>query len=180
MLDDGQEDWIAAGLRAGNADAWRTLHDAYAGEVWRWVARSVGPHPADVADVVQEAMLAAARSARRFDASRGTLRQWLWGLVRIQVQLHFRNRQRHERWRQLRPVHTTAPPDDDDAEQVRLTLAELPGDYDALLTAKYLDGDAVETIAKREGLTPTAVRSKLARAREAFRRAFEKFRHPVK
>jgi RNA polymerase sigma-70 factor (ECF subfamily) len=38
-----------------------------------------------------------------------------------------------------------------------------------VLTAKYLDGESVENIANRERSTVTAVRSRLARARQAFR-----------
>jgi RNA polymerase sigma-70 factor (ECF subfamily) len=60
------------------------------------------------------------------------------------------------------------------AELVRLTLTALPVDYETLLTAKYLDGESVETIAERERSTEAAVRSKLARARQAFREAYEK------
>ena len=43
--------------------------------------------------------------------------------------------------------------------------------------AKYLDGKSVEELANAERSTTTAVRSKLARAREAFRRLFVS-RHP--
>ena len=44
-----------------------------------------------------------------------------------------------------------------------------------LLTAKYLDGLTVEGIALRQHASETAVRSKLARARQAFRLAFRKY-----
>ena len=57
---------------------------------------------------------------------------------------------------------------------VRATLVELPADYEQLLTAKYLDGESVYAIAVRERCTPVAIRSKLARARLAFREAYEK------
>jgi RNA polymerase sigma-70 factor (ECF subfamily) len=186
-MDEAQASDVVRGLRAGETDAWRRLYDAYAERVWRGVARLIGPHSADVADVVQEAMLAAARSVRSFDETKGTLWQWLWGIARTQVQLHFRKKQRHERWKELPaawsegsdPTQATALETAEIAAMVRCTLAELPGDYDSLLTAKYLDGEAVELIAGRERLTETAVRSKLARAREAFKRAFVKLKEKV-
>jgi RNA polymerase sigma-70 factor, ECF subfamily len=189
-MDEQQERDVVRGLREGKADAWRALYDAFAERVWRGVARLLGPHSADVADVVQETMLAAARSARSFDPARGSLWPWLWGIARLQVALHFRKQQRHDRlgpagdWLAANKARlgswldgTGAPPSAllESAELallVRTTLTELPGDYEALLTAKYLDGDSVEQIAGRERSTPTAVRSKLARAREAFRQAF--------
>jgi len=70
MLDEQHERRIAHGLRDGKTDAWQALYDAYAERVWRGVARLLGPHSTDVADVVQETMMAAARSAATFDAAR--------------------------------------------------------------------------------------------------------------
>jgi RNA polymerase sigma-70 factor, ECF subfamily len=58
---------------------------------------------------------------------------------------------------------------------VRATLTELPEDHELLLTAKYLDGDTVEGIALRERCSEAAVRSRLARARQAFRLAFRRY-----
>ena len=189
-MDEQQARDVARGLREGRADAWRSLYDAFAERVWCGVARLLGPHSADVADVVQETMLAAARSARTFDAERGSLWVWLWGIARIQVALHFRKQQRHDRLKQAGDWLSAsngrlarwldgsdaAPPDLLEAAElalfVRLTLTELSDDYAALLTARYLDGEEVEKIASRERSTETAVRSRLARAREAFRRAF--------
>src|SRR3954452_14671579 len=97
MLDDHHELRIAQGLREGKADAWQALYDAYAERVWRGVARLLGPRSADVADVVQETMLAAARSARTFDPAKGALWPWLWGIARLQVALHYRKQERHDR-----------------------------------------------------------------------------------
>jgi len=66
-MDDQQARAAIAGLRRGDPDAWRQLYDALAERLWREVARRLGPRPADVADVVQETMLAAAKSARNYD-----------------------------------------------------------------------------------------------------------------
>ena len=48
-------------------------------------------------------------------------------------------------------------------------FTELPAEYETVLTARYLDGESVEHIANLERSTVTAVRSRLARARQAFR-----------
>src|SRR5437868_14526716 len=98
-MDDQQECDIARGLRAGDAEAWRSLYDAYAARVWQAVARLMGPESADVADVVQETFLAAARSARTYDASRGSLWLWLWGIARRHVAIYYRKEKRHDRLR---------------------------------------------------------------------------------
>ncbi len=189
-MDEPEARDIVRGLREGSPDAWRALYDAFAVRVWHGVARLLGPNSADAADLVQETMLAAARSARTYDAASGSLWVWLWGIARMQVSLHFRKQQRHDRlkhagdWlaassgRLARWLDGVDPTPRDLLESaelaliVRLTLTELPDDYESLLTAKYLDGESVEQIAARERGTETAVRSKLARAREAFRQVF--------
>jgi RNA polymerase sigma-70 factor (ECF subfamily) len=190
-MDEQQEREVARGLRAGDADAWRALYDAYAERVWRAVARLMGADSADVADVVQETFLAAARSARGYDATRGPLWLWLWGIARRHVALHYRKEKRHDRLlRECRSQIADCRMKGDDslpsaisnlqsaldllaaaelATLVRATLTELPDEYESVLTAKYLDGESVECIASRERSTVTAVRSRLARARQAFR-----------
>jgi len=176
-MDEQQARDVVRGLREGQADAWRALYDAFAERVWGGVARLLGAQSADVADVVQETMLAAARSAHTFDPSRGALWPWLWGIARMQVALHYRKQQRHDRLKQagawldasngrlarwLEGVEP-APPELLEAAElavlVRTTLTELPDDYEALLTAKYFDGDSIEGIAGREKSTETAIRS---------------------
>ena len=179
---DADEHAIAAGLRAGSPDAWGRLHDLYAERVWRAVARLSGGCESAVADVVQETFLAAARSARAYDPARGGLWAWLFGVARTQTLLHLRKRARHGRERD--PAHASRLGTDsgggplgeilarESAELVRLTLLELPADYGRLLTLKYLLDVSVDDIARAERLGVVATRSKLARAREAFRAQF--------
>ena len=97
MLDERQERLIAQGLRDGKPDAWQALYDAYAERVWRGVARLLGSQSTDVADVVQETMMAAARSAGSFNPARGALWPWLWGIAHNLVALHFRKQDRRHR-----------------------------------------------------------------------------------
>jgi RNA polymerase sigma-70 factor (ECF subfamily) len=190
MLDEQQELLIAQGLREGKNSAWQALHDAYAERVWRGVARLLGPQTSDVADVVQETMMAAARSARAFDPARGSLWPWLWGIAHNHVALHLRKQERRNRLTKASAwlaasdgelLHwlegkEPAPPAvlaaAELATLVRATLSALSADYGMLLTARYLEGETVTQIAVREHATETAVRSRLARARTAFREAF--------
>ena len=179
-MDEQQEREVARGLSAGHPDAWRTFYDAFAERVWRAVARLMGPPGSDVADVVQETFLAAARSARTFDPDRGPLWGWLWGIARRHVALHYRKKDQQRRLLLARAAADGRPDAADPllareaVALVRVTLTELPADYEALLMAKYLDGEPVDRIAVRERSTEVAVRSKLARARQAFREAYAK------
>ncbi len=191
-MDDHQERQLAEGLREGRIEAWHALYEAHARPVWQYVARLMGPGAADVANVVQETFLAAARSARTYDPERASLGAWIIGIARNQVTLCYRKRQRQERVREavewlaasgqgvvrwLEHRDETPPQALAAAELstlVRAALSELPAEYQGVLTARYLDGEGVEEIAAQEQSTATAVRSKLARARRAFREAFSK------
>ncbi|MBM4091629.1 MAG: sigma-70 family RNA polymerase sigma factor [Planctomycetes bacterium] len=189
-MNEQREDEIVRGLRQGEPAAWHALYDAYAPAIWSAVARRLGPCSADVADVVQETFLAAARTARNFDSAQGTLWSWLSGIARHHVAQHFRKEQRQTRIVQAAAAlgsrhdevqawleRPAAGPLDalvtaEMALLIRATLASLSGDYEDLLARKYLDGVSVEQMADERATSETAVRSRLARARKAFRQAF--------
>jgi RNA polymerase sigma-70 factor (ECF subfamily) len=190
-MDDQREREIALGLREGRPDAWHALYDEFAPNVWQAVSRWLGPRHAEIADIVQETFMAAAGAARQYDDRRGSLARWLGGIARNKIALFFRKQKRHERldagpdgaaaagrlllWLEDREFDPAAALEAVElAGFVRATLTALPGDYETLLVAKYVDGESVEQIAVAEQSTPVAVRSKLARARQAFREHFVK------
>jgi RNA polymerase sigma-70 factor (ECF subfamily) len=179
MTSDPEQ--LARGLAAGSSAAWHALYDAFAEAVWRSVARRVGPNAADVADIVQETFLAAARSARTFDPARGSLWGWLSGIARRQAALHFRRKQTRPEAHGDAGGEMSAVDDPADlvalaetAAAVRQVLSGLPIDYETLLVGKYQDGLSLEELAQAESCSLDAVSSKLARARRAFREAFER------
>ncbi len=167
------------------------LYDAYSADVWRYVARLLGSDPAAVADVVQETFIEAARSAVKFDASRGTLWTWLTGIAHHRVAAHWRQAQKMASLRSLVERRADevrhwldATESDGEASRqndpvelaalVRATLAELPADYAALLMAKYMDDRDLAGLSAESGATVEAVKSKLARARREFRAKFDR------
>lgn len=191
-MDTDTERDIARGLQRGERQAWQGLYQAYAEPVWRNVSRLAGGDSAVVADIVQETFLAAARSAKDFDPHRGSLWIWLWTIARRQVALYYRKQkpsvglcQARQWWSSLDgekidwiDAKADIPPDilqsRELATLVRAALSKLPGDYQALLLAKYIDNLPVEKIAGQMNCSQVAIRSKLARARKSFRKAFEK------
>jgi RNA polymerase sigma-70 factor (ECF subfamily) len=191
-MDKNTEREIAQGLQQGDRQAWLRLYEAYAEPVWRNVSRLVGNDSTAVADIVQETFLAAARSARNFNPNRGALWVWLWAIARRQVALYYRKQkpeivlsQARQWWTSLDgekfdwiDAKADMPPDILESQElavlVRLALSELPGDYQTLLLAKYVDVLPAEQIAGLMDCSETAIRSKLARARKAFRKALKK------
>lgn len=152
------------GSGEGSTQAWAGLYDAYAGPV----------------------------GGEGFDPRRGCLWAWLWGIARRQVALHYRNLGRSDqlslarRWWALLDGRggdwitgrADAPEEvlasRELATLVRHALAQLPGEYQTLLMGKYMDGASAQQLAGMTDSSSSAVRSKLARARRAFRKEFLK------
>ena len=191
-MDTKTEREIVEGLRQGERQAWKRLYEAYAEPAWRNISRLVGNDSAVVADIMQETFLAAARSAKNFDPNCGSLWIWLWTIGKRQVALYYRKQkpnislsQAQQWWTTLDgekfdwiDVKADMPPDilqsQELATLVRAALGELPGDYQTLLLAKYVDDQPAERIAGLTNCSQVAIRSKLARARKSFRKAFKK------
>lgn len=183
MSDAFDEPAVARGLRDGQRDAWGALYREYSARVWRYAARLVGNDQAAVADVVQDAFLAAAESAATFDPERGTLWSWLAGITHHKASRFWQRLARRNE--SSLDVNHAKPPDRSDhqapdrllqsqelAVQVRGTLSEMTAEYAGLLTAKHIDGLSTAEIQTLFGGTSDAVRSKLVRARREFRDAF--------
>ena len=156
------------------------------------MARQVGPQAADVADVVQETFLAAARSTASFDPHLGTPWSWLVGIGRNHVALHYRKQARRQRlvtagqslhgangqaldWLESRePPPASLLATAEMATLVRAALADLPADYGTLLAARYLDDTPVEELADREqSSVDRAVRPSWRGRDEPFEKRFE-------
>jgi len=185
---DEAADKIAEGLRCGCRDAWSSLYELYAERMWREAARLLGGNREETADIVQEIFIAAAESASNFDARRGSLWNWLAGIVRNKVALRFRRNASRvsaaRRWwnrmndvsRQWLTGTRDAPDGALEAEEmatlVRTTLLEISDEHRTLLVGKYLDDRSAEQLATEYGSTAGAIRARLLRARKAFRKAF--------
>jgi RNA polymerase sigma-70 factor (ECF subfamily) len=183
LLDADQQSAVIEGLAAGRAEAWAALYDEYAEIVWRYAARLLGAGRDGVADVVQETFLAAARSARTFDATRGTLGSWLLGIVHQQTTQYWRRRSRETRSeeRGVRTEQLNHNSADElqrceRAEHVRRVLAEMPAEYAWLLVQKYVDDRPIAALTGDLAAGAEAVKSKLARARRLFRTAMSRER----
>jgi RNA polymerase sigma-70 factor, ECF subfamily len=158
---------------SGDARAWESLYNAsFAGLDAYVVWRSAGLR--DVADdVVQETWLTAVRRIGDFDPNRGRFLAWLRGIAANVLRGHFRRRVLQPLVGDNHPAPAdTAYEDRERAQQIAQALARLPEHYEAVLRAKYLDGNCVAVIAADTATTAAAVESLLTRAREAFRTAY--------
>jgi RNA polymerase sigma-70 factor (ECF subfamily) len=85
--------WLIQQIRAGNADAWEQLIDAYEGRLAAFVrARVNDPHA--VEDVVQETFLGFLRSLPHYDDSRN-LESYLFTIAAHKIRDYLRKNGRH-------------------------------------------------------------------------------------
>ena len=80
---DGSDDEtrLAARMAAGDEEAFATLFRRYQGPVYRFV-RQMGGSAETAEDVTQEVFIALMKGGRRFDAERGSLKVYLYGIAR--------------------------------------------------------------------------------------------------
>jgi RNA polymerase sigma-70 factor (ECF subfamily) len=145
------EQALRRAVLAGDEDAWRLLYDESFANLLAYVLWRCGGLRDRADEVVQET--------------------WLTANV---LRNHFRReirRSRHIRSLDAEPpaASESAP---DDAERIARALAALPEHYEAVLRAKYLEGQSVATIAEARAESPKAVESLLTRARQAFREIY--------
>lgn len=175
---------LARAMGRGHEAAFRKFFDDYFPRVYRFCCRRVDETMAE--DVAQTVLINAVRNIAgyRGDASLFT---WLCQIARNEIGAEFRRPAAQMELLPLdqvgllgREVESIESPDDpferrmslEQSRQVHAVLDELPGDYGRVLELKYSEGHSVEEIALRLRVTPIAVQSLLARARQAFRLAW--------
>lgn len=160
----------AVGL-ASEADL-RRAAATYGGELRRYAARHVGNRSV-AEDLVQETWLRAWRAADRFDATRGTLRAWLFAILR-NVIVDF------GRMQSSRPLTSPVLPevssaDDADAVIGAIALADalrqLTEQQREVIFHGHVRERPHDEIAALLGVPVGTVRSRLFYARKALRRA---------
>ncbi|HEY3734348.1 MAG TPA: RNA polymerase sigma factor [Streptosporangiaceae bacterium] len=171
--DDAQQ--VELSLR--DPECFGVVFDRYFGEIHGYVARRLGRDAAD--DVAAETFLAAFRSRRRFDASRGTVRAWLYGIVTNHMNAYHRQEVRAYRALERAGIqgaeegHADRVAERIDAgaagREVAGALAKLPrGDREVLLLVA-LGGLSHADIAAALGIPYGTVGSRLNRVRKKLR-----------
>lgn len=164
-------------LSLRDPECFGVIFDRYFGEIHRYTARRLGRDAAD--DVAAETFLTAFRSRRRFDASRGTVRAWLYGIATNHMSAYHRREVRA--YRALERVggqgaqegHADRVAERIDAgaagREVAGALAKLPrGDREVLLLVA-LGGLSHADVAAALGIPYGTVGSRLNRVRKKLR-----------
>jgi RNA polymerase sigma-70 factor, ECF subfamily len=181
VADDEQSSLIAA-LKQRDRAAWSAAVDRHLHEVYGFVFHLIGGDRAIAEDLNQEIWLEARDGIDQCSAAQGSFRNWLYGIARKRVALHYRRRALAGNPTSLSDQcgeaaewgDSSVLPKDmlDQVERVsvvRAAILLLPKDRREVLLGKYVEGLSVETIAVRMGRTAKAVESLLSRTREQMR-----------
>jgi RNA polymerase sigma-70 factor, ECF subfamily len=172
-----QEKKLRVAALSGEEAAWRELYDLTYAKLWAYVFWRCAGLPDVAEEVTQDTWLVAVRRLRDFDPAAGPFLAWLRGIAGNHLRNYFRSKRVRPRQWLADDSLATAGDDQERREQaecIARALAELPERSEAVLRAKYLELASVEQIAAEWGDTAKAIESLLSRAREAFRREYEK------
>jgi RNA polymerase sigma-70 factor (ECF subfamily) len=182
-------DELLARVARGDAGALRSFYELTVDGLYAFVFYRVGKDAALAEDVVQETFLVALERTHEFIPSRGSLRSWVCQLSRnvVRAQLRHRNRmQELDMWDRvdralveaLARMEREALVDDvlareETRDLVHLAMDQISDGHRQVLQRKYLDGKSLSELSFELGVSEDAVKSLLARARRAFREAFQ-------
>ena len=173
-MDVDFETYAIHAAKRGSEQAWRQLFERHFDAVHRFCAAVTGGRNGMAEELAQQAFVIAAKRIHRFDASRGTFRAWLFGIVKnrhMVIRASEQRRKRHEESSVNGNPETVTQEESD--LRVHEALARLPLQYRIVLEAKYLRGLSMKEIAAGNGASIEAIESQLRRARAGFARVYE-------
>jgi RNA polymerase sigma-70 factor (ECF subfamily) len=158
-------------------DAARRLYRAYGGELYGFALNRLGEREL-AEEVVQETFTSVWLNADAFDAGKGSVRTWLYGIARNAVLDCARRRSRRP------PVSRFEPTEDDDPVsepieqallrwQLQLAFARLTPEHREMLRLGHFAGLSVKEIAEATGLPPGTVKSRTYYALRSLRLALD-------
>jgi RNA polymerase sigma-70 factor (ECF subfamily) len=177
---------LVSRLRARDENAFETLLRTYMARLLR-VARRFLKNEEDARDAVQDAFIAAFRGIDRFQAG-SKLSTWLHRIVVNAALMKLRSRRRHpeeeidallprfaadghqvEESRDWSMSAEEMVQREETRELVRQSIDKLPESYRVVLLMRDIEEMSTEETAEALGITPTAVKVRLHRARQALR-----------
>lgn len=171
----GQRLAIQSAPGAATAD-FDALYMRSVGEVYSYLMSRVGDR-STAEDLTQEVFMAGLARARTGGAVEVA---WLIAVARNKLVDHWRARARQDRKLVLVDSQPSAPEDDPtavtDLGAAATAMAEVNPTYRAALVLRHVDGLSVPEVAAHLGRTVEATEQVLARARAAFRHAYQESR----
>jgi RNA polymerase sigma-70 factor, ECF subfamily len=158
-------------------DAARRLYRAYSGELYGFALHRLGDREL-AEEVVQETFTSVWRNADAFDAGKGSVRTWLYGIARNAVIDCARRRARRLPLPRFEPAEGDDPVSTPIEQallrwQLQLAFARLTPEHREMLRLGHFGGLSVKEIAEVTGLPPGTVKSRTYYALRSLRLALD-------
>ena len=150
-------------------------------------ARRVLGNDEDAKEAVQDAFTKIYLYADRYAPQEGaTFSSWAYTVLnRVLYTAYERNKERYRRRAQMEPEHYESLPDEraeflenlSVRSEVIAALAKLPETAARFLRLQFIEGKSQEEIAKTEGISVPAVKTRVHRAKKLFKQSYEAQRH---
>ena len=162
-----------------NPDAFAVFYDRHGGVAYSLAYRIVGERGA-AEDVTQEAFISIWRSGARYDATRGSVRTWMLGIVRNRAIDALRSKAGRapkldfddDSILEHRPAEELTDSEAlrrETAKEVRGALGELPGEQSKVITLAYFGGFSHSEIAGMLGVPLGTVKGRMRLGLEKIR-----------
>jgi len=156
------------------------LFEQYCQPLLRFIKKSIEDKE-DARDILQETLISANYSLPTF-SGKSSFSAWLYGIARHEISDFYRKKKiktflfSHLPFLENLADQALGPEEEaiekELKDKVKLVLGNLNEGYSVILRHKYIDGESVNEIAEKLGLSPKAAESRLTRARLAFKKAW--------
>lgn len=157
----------------------KAAYDLYGGELFGFAFKALGDRQL-AEDVVQETFIRAWRSPRGYDSSQGSMRTWLFAILRNNVVDAMRRRRVREgpgysSWDAVAETSAALNPVDQLLEQIQLgeALRRLSPQHREAVVEVYFGGRTCADIAEEAGISASTMRSRLYYGMRALRLILE-------
>jgi RNA polymerase sigma-70 factor, ECF subfamily len=154
----------------GDEEAFRLLYGRHTGAVYGTLSRLVG-RAADASDLMQETWLRAVRNLRLF-RGQSAFRTWLTGIA-LNCYREWRRKRAREIGGVDADIRVSPTAWEDETAAVSQILGSLPYDHREIIVLHDIEGFTHEEIAAALEIEPGTSKSRLCRARRAFRQRWQ-------
>ena len=171
-------------IRKGEQNAFKVLYLKYSNLLFAYILHNLSNNQGIASDIWQETWCISIEKIDNFQF-KSSFFTWLCAIAKNKIYDYYRQTKRQDSFVGIEKLQFEIDLEEIDIElidketqtNVVTVLANLPDEYNYLLTAKYIENKSTDEIALEIGKSYKATESMLTRAREAFREKFKQTNH---